>query len=118
MNQVAISFGSDNPLVVAQWQAMLRGLSGLSAYEVAIKNGFVGTEAEWLDSLHGGGSGGSGPPGLSAYQVAVKNGFVGTEAQWLASLEGRAGADSTVPGPPDLSRCSMPMAGCQPTMRA
>ncbi|WP_183027642.1 hypothetical protein [Variovorax sp. UMC13] len=103
MNQVAISFGSDNPLVVAQWQAMLRGLRGLSAYEVAVKNGFVGTEAEWLESLHGGGSGGSGPPGLSAYQVAVKNGFVGTEAQWLASLEGRPGVDSTVPGPPGLS---------------
>jgi len=27
---------------------------GLSAYEVAVKNGFVGTEQEWLDSLKGG----------------------------------------------------------------
>ncbi|MGL5315233.1 MAG: hypothetical protein ACRC92_18400 [Peptostreptococcaceae bacterium] len=26
---------------------------GLSAYEIAIKNGFVGTEQEWLDSLNG-----------------------------------------------------------------
>jgi len=26
-------------------------IPGMSAYEVAIKNGFVGTEQEWLDSL-------------------------------------------------------------------
>lgn len=26
---------------------------GLSAYEVAVKNGFVGTEEEWLESLKG-----------------------------------------------------------------
>lgn len=31
---------------------------GLSAYQVAVKNGFSGTEQEWLDSLHGDGSGG------------------------------------------------------------
>lgn len=29
----------------------VRGLPGLSAYEVAVENGFVGTEVEWLDSL-------------------------------------------------------------------
>lgn len=28
-------------------------LKGYSAYELAIKNGFVGTEQEWLASLHG-----------------------------------------------------------------
>lgn len=28
-------------------------LKGLSAYEVAVENGFVGTEAEWLESLVG-----------------------------------------------------------------
>lgn len=26
---------------------------GMSAYEVAVKNGFEGTEAEWVDSLKG-----------------------------------------------------------------
>lgn len=31
------------------------GPAGLSAYEVAVKNGFVGTEAEWLASLSTGG---------------------------------------------------------------
>lgn len=30
----------------------LRGDKGYSAYEVAVRNGFVGTEQEWLDSLH------------------------------------------------------------------
>lgn len=29
------------------------GESGLSAYEIAVKNGFEGTEQEWLDSLQG-----------------------------------------------------------------
>lgn len=31
----------------------LNGKDGLSAYEIALKNGFVGTESEWLDSLKG-----------------------------------------------------------------
>lgn len=29
----------------------IRGLPGLSAYEIAVENGFVGSESEWLDSL-------------------------------------------------------------------
>jgi hypothetical protein len=29
------------------------GIDGLSAYQVAVENGFEGTEAEWLDSLQG-----------------------------------------------------------------
>lgn len=29
----------------------LRGERGLSAYQVALANGFVGSEQEWLDSL-------------------------------------------------------------------
>lgn len=31
---------------------------GKSAYDIAVKNGFKGTEQEWLDSLHGSGGGG------------------------------------------------------------
>lgn len=30
-----------------------RGLQGLSAYHIAVSNGFTGTEVEWLDSLNG-----------------------------------------------------------------
>lgn len=31
---------------------VVQGEPGLSAYQVAVKNGFSGTEQEWLDSLH------------------------------------------------------------------
>ena len=50
-----------------------------SAYDIAVENGFIGTEAEWLESLKG----------KSAYEIAVENGFIGTEAQWLESLKGK-----------------------------
>ena len=84
----------------------LPGATGDSAYQVAVANGFVGTETAWLLSLIGpqglsGADGGIGPQGLSgadgesAYQVAVANGFVGTETEWLASLVGPAGIDGT-----------------------
>ncbi len=62
--------------------------NGLSAYDIAVKNGFVGSEVEWLASLKGA-DGKDYVPGeefASAYDIAVKNGFVGTEAEWLASL--------------------------------
>ncbi len=32
---------------------VVKGTPGLSAYDIAVKNGFVGTESEWLDSLVG-----------------------------------------------------------------
>lgn len=78
------------------------GSDGLSAYELAVQNGYVGDETTWLASLEGpmgppgtdgsdGADGAAGPPGDSAYTVAVSNGFVGTEADWLASLEGPEG---------------------------
>lgn len=71
------------------------GNDGASAYQVAVANGFVGSEVEWLASLNGtdGNDGDDGAPGLSAYQVAIANGFVGTEVEWLASLHGTDGAD-------------------------
>ena len=75
------------------------GADGASAYEVAVANGFVGTEEEWLESLVGeagpaGPAGADGAPGAdgdSAYEVAVANGFVGTEEEWLESLVGEQG---------------------------
>lgn len=67
------------------------GQDGKSAYQVAVDNGFDGTEAEWLRSLHGndGLDGKSGRDGLSAYELAKKDGFRGTEIEWLASLKGK-----------------------------
>lgn len=46
----------------------LDGTNGKSAFEIAVENGFVGTEAEWLESLKGkdgavGPQGEQGPPG-------------------------------------------------------
>lgn len=42
------------------------GEDGKSAYEIAVLNGFVGTEAQWLNSLHGadGAAGPAGPQGI------------------------------------------------------
>ena len=82
------------PIVLTTKQSGLA--KGYSAYEVAVINGFVGTEQQWLNSLVGeqGEQGEQGLPGLngsdgdSAYQVALDNGFVGTEQQWLDSLNG------------------------------
>jgi len=78
------------------------GADGASAYQIALANGFVGTEADWLASLVGatgadgaagadGADGAAGSDGASAYQIALANGFVGTEADWLASLVGEDG---------------------------
>ncbi len=30
-----------------------RGLAGYSAYQIAVRNGYIGTEQEWLTSLNG-----------------------------------------------------------------
>ena len=80
------------------------GGTGLSAYEVAVKNGFEGTEQEWLDSLKGepGIQGEPGDTGLSAYEVALENGFEGTEQEWLDSLKGEPGSQGE-PGDTGLS---------------
>lgn len=42
------------------------GAAGLSAYQVAVANGFAGTQAQWLESLVGedGATGPQGPPGI------------------------------------------------------
>lgn len=61
----------------------LRSNEGKTAYEVAMANGFLGTEEDWLNSLKG----------KDAYAIAVELGFVGTQAQWIASIKGAAGDD-------------------------
>lgn len=46
-------------------QVNLGRVVGYSAYEIAVQEGFVGTEAEWLASLQGedGATGSQGPAG-------------------------------------------------------
>lgn len=75
------------------------GVDGKSAYEIAVEHGFVGTQEEWLYSLHGidgqngrnGLNGHDGVDGLSAYEIASEHGYTGTEEEWLISLHGRDG---------------------------
>ena len=77
----------------------LNGEAGKSAYEIAVANGYTGTEEDWLASLKGatgargatGAKGAKGDDGKSAYEIAVENGFEGTAEDWLASLKGEKG---------------------------
>ena len=79
------------------------GADGLSAYEIAVANGFVGTEAEWLASLHGsdgtpGSAGSSGNPGHSPVltwsgdQIAVDSVVTGPH---LTGAAGNSGSNGT-----------------------
>ena len=77
------------PFFVFTLGFLSQAFEGESAYEIAVRNGFEGTEQEWLESLK------CDHPadGKSAYEIALDNGFVGTEEEWLASLKGMDGED-------------------------
>lgn len=81
---------------------------GASAYAIAVRHGYVGTEEQWLASLHGrdgedgedgedgqdgqnGVDGVDGVDGKSAFEIAVEHGYTGTESEWLLSLKGQDG---------------------------
>ena len=122
MSDYKIEISSDNTITVGlpstgNGVAGPRGEQGLSAYDIAKKNGYTGTEEEWLKSLQGpqgvkGDTGAAGPAGnngadgkagadgadgkdgadgLSAYEIAVQRGFNGNEDAWLQSLQGPQG---------------------------
>ena len=57
------------------------GINGQSAYEIAVTNGYIGTEAQWLTSLQGA-TGAQGPIGLTG----------ATGAQGPTGLTGATGA--------------------------
>lgn len=93
------------------------GSGGKSAYEIAVENGYVGTQAQWLLSLRGekgdtgpqgergiqgiqgvqgvqgitGPKGDKGEDGRSCYEIAVAHGFSGTETEFVASMKGEQG---------------------------
>ena len=96
-----------------------------TAYEIAVVNGFVGTESQWLASLKGakGDTGPAGPAGVAgptgpqgapgekgadgvsgtqgidgktAYQSALDGGFVGTEAEFNVALAAPKGINGGV----------------------
>ena len=81
-----------------------KGADGKSAFEIAVENGFIGTEAEWLESLKGkdgkdgvdgknGQDGKDGIDGKSAYEIAIANGYFCTDFEWFESLKGKNGID-------------------------
>lgn len=71
---------------IADIQAGVDGKDGLSAYELAKENGFVGTVAEWLESLKGA----DGLPGRDG--IDGKNGTDGKDGK-----DGRDGVDGITP---------------------
>lgn len=76
-----------------------RGQDGKSAYEVAVANGFVGNQAQWLWSLRGG-EGERGRDGKSAYEIAGGEVYFSSEQEWVKSLKGAKGdkGDTGAPG--------------------
>lgn len=76
----------------------LNGTDGMSAYQLAVQQGYEGTLTEWLESLNGA----TAAEGLSAYQLAALGGFEGTQEDWIASLQGAAGIPGD-PGAPGMS---------------
>lgn len=96
-------------------------VKGDSAYDIAVKNGFKGSEEEWLESLQGDDGENLNIQdiykevkkdkgedytfddflkeyfkdvniyGKSAYELALENGYKGTEEEWLSSLKGATG---------------------------
>ncbi len=59
----------------------------LTAYELAVENGFTGTEEEWLRSLQGAnGADGEDLTAQGLYETAKANGFTGTFMEFCATL--------------------------------
>ena len=56
----------------------------ISAYDIAVKNGFEGTEQEWLESLKGNNGSNAQTVYKSLYQEALDNGFVGSFDEFVA----------------------------------
>lgn len=79
----------------------------VDAYDIAKKNGFVGSESEWLESLqgHDGKDGKDGAPGMDGkdgrsitvddlYDAARKEGAAESKAEWLKSIGVETGSDN------------------------
>ena len=83
---------------LSEMQTGANGKDGSSAYEIAIENGFVGTAAEWLESLKGkdGIDGKDGLPGKDgADGLPGKDGTNGKDG--LPGKDGRDGKDGVSP---------------------
>lgn len=79
---------------ITEIQAGVNGKDGLSAYEIAVKNGFVGTVSDWLESLKGA----DGLPGKDGINgVDGKDGKAGRDGvdgqNGIDGKDGRDGVD-------------------------
>ena len=89
---------------LSEMQTGANGKDGCSAYEIAIENGFVGTAAEWLESLKGmnGVDGKDGLPGKDGKDgLPGKDGTNGKDG--LPGKDGRDGRDGKDGVSPDLT---------------
>ena len=89
---------------LSEMQTGANGKDGRSAYEIAIENGFVGTAAEWLESLKGrdGIDGKDGLPGKDGKDgLPGKDGTNGKDG--LPGKDGRDGRDGKDGVSPDLT---------------
>lgn len=76
----------------------------ITAYDLAVRNGFVGTEQQWLDSLKGedGKDGKDGEDGVAMftvsdlYDAAVLNGYTGTFLEFVKEYLGNTSTTSDV----------------------
>lgn len=83
--KVAKYGSNDTPVkVTANVLEGLKGDTGLSAYELAVRDGYQGTLQEWLKSI-------VGKDGADAYEVAKKAGYTGSREEWLKTLIGATG---------------------------
>jgi len=64
-------------------ESVVNVYAGKSAYHSALTSGFVGTESEWVLSLHG----------KTLYLHAVDEGYTGTLAEYLISIQGTNGTN-------------------------
>ena len=69
---------------------------GASAYEIAVKNGFSGTEAEWVESLKGADGKNYDGTAYDLYQEAVEHGgYEGTFTEFIAQYFAKSDAAET-----------------------
>lgn len=72
-----------------------KGTDGKSAYQIAVEQGYQGSESDWQGDKGNTGAKGNpgqdGADGKSAYAIAVEHGYEDSEEKWLLSLKGEKG---------------------------
>ena len=76
----SVDYNSDDVYNWVRIGDSTNGVDGKSAYEIAVENGFVGTEEEWLESLKGdtgsqGPQGETGPAGANGNTPYIQDGY-------------------------------------------